>query len=167
MASKRAQVAHAAPQVVTPIAVMMDDHVFWRPGFLKAILCPFEDPNVGLVGTNKRVQRLDGLGLWARIWNMLGALYLCRHNFEIRATNAVDGGVFVVSGRTYAIRTEILDTPTFSQDTRMRDSSLTYLGPLVPTMTTTTHALLFATAGRSRSNTPLRPRWRRYLASRE
>ncbi|KXX76807.1 N-acetylglucosaminyltransferase [Madurella mycetomatis] len=132
VASKRAQIAHAVSQVETSIAVMMDDHVFWGPGFLKAILCAFEDPTVGLVGTNKRVRRLDGLGLWARIWNMLGATYLCRHNFEIRATNAVDGGVFVVSGRTYAIRTEILRYPDFLPGYTHEKFLFGLLGPIGP-----------------------------------
>jgi hypothetical protein len=39
----------------------------------------------------------------------MGALYLERYNFEIRATNAMDGGVFVVSGRAMVILIEILD----------------------------------------------------------
>ncbi|KAL2174203.1 glycosyltransferase family 2 protein [Thermothelomyces heterothallicus CBS 202.75] len=113
VASKRAQVALAAPQVETDITVLLDDHVFWGPRYLESLLCAFEDRAVGLVGTNKRVRRHRGLGLWGRVWNMLGATYLCRHNFEIRATNTVDGGVFVVSGRTCGIRTEILRHPDF------------------------------------------------------
>ncbi|KAL2163175.1 hypothetical protein VTH06DRAFT_5231 [Thermothelomyces fergusii] len=113
VASKRAQVALAVPQVETDITVLLDDHVFWGPRYLEELLCAFEDRAVGLVGTNKRVRRREGLGLWRRLWNMLGATYLCRHNFEIRATNAVDGGVFVISGRTCGIRTEILRHPDF------------------------------------------------------
>ncbi|AEO69811.1 glycosyltransferase family 2 protein, partial [Thermothielavioides terrestris NRRL 8126] len=111
--SKRKQVALAVPHIETDITVLLDDHVFWGPRFLQSVLYAFEDSGVGLVGTNKQVRCPDGLGLWVRIWNMLGATYLCRHNFEIRATNTVDRGVFVVSGRTCAIRTEILRHPEF------------------------------------------------------
>lgn len=113
VASKRAQVALAVPEIETDIAVLLDDHVFWGPKYLETILYPFEDERIGLVGTNKRVRRKEGLDTWGRIWNMIGATYLCRHNFEIRATNTVDGGVFVVSGRTCAIRSEILRHPEF------------------------------------------------------
>ncbi|KAK3328773.1 hypothetical protein B0H66DRAFT_596389 [Apodospora peruviana] len=96
---------------------MLDDHVFWSPSLLTSILCPFNTPaggsKIGLFGTNTRVRRRPGLTLWPRIWNMLGSLYLERHNFETCATNAIDGGVFVVSARTLAIRTSILYHPDF------------------------------------------------------
>lgn len=111
--SKREQIARAIHKVETEITVFLDDFVFWGPKLLDTILLPFHDPNVGFVATNKRVRRKDNLSLWKRCWNMLGALYLERHNFEIRATNSIDGGVFVVSGRTSAIRTEILQHTDF------------------------------------------------------
>ncbi|KAL2270731.1 hypothetical protein VTJ83DRAFT_102 [Remersonia thermophila] len=113
VANKRTQVAHAVPHIDTDITVLLDDHVYWGPRFLETMLYPFQDPRVGLVGTNKRVRRRPGLGLRGSIWNMLGATYLYRHNFEIRATNVVDGGVFVISGRTCGIRTEILKHEEF------------------------------------------------------
>lgn len=50
---------------------------------------------------------------WDGLWNVLGACYLTRHNFEIRSTNAADGGVFVVSGRAMAIRTSVIQDPKF------------------------------------------------------
>ncbi|KAK0745484.1 nucleotide-diphospho-sugar transferase [Schizothecium vesticola] len=113
VASKREQVALAIPMVKTPITVMLDDHVFWKPNFLAGLLAPLEDPSVGMVGTNKAVRRGENLSPWRRIWNMIGAVYLLRHNFEIRSTNALDGGVFVVSGRTCAIRTAIIQDPVY------------------------------------------------------
>ncbi|KAL2133265.1 hypothetical protein VTI74DRAFT_2608 [Chaetomium olivicolor] len=132
VASKREQVAMAVPHIETSIAVLLDDHVFWGPRFLESVLCAFEDPRVGLVGTNKRVRRKEGQNIWGRIWNMLGATYLCRHNFEIRATNAVDGGVFVVSGRTCAIRTEILRHPEFLPGYTNERFFFGLFGPLNP-----------------------------------
>jgi hypothetical protein len=42
-------------------------------------------------------------------------VYLERHNFELAATNAIDGSVFVLSGRTSAHRTAILQDPEFLQ----------------------------------------------------
>ncbi|KAK6381608.1 hypothetical protein LTS17_004667 [Exophiala oligosperma] len=113
-ANKRKQIAHVLPHVQTALTVLVDDHVFWPSGhFLSTTVAPFENPAVGAVGTNKRVRRHDlPFGL-ASFFNVLGALYLERHNFEIRATNALDGGVFVISGRTCAYRTQILQSPEF------------------------------------------------------
>ncbi|KAJ4286637.1 hypothetical protein N0V88_007927 [Collariella sp. IMI 366227] len=132
VASKREQVAMATRHIDTSITVLLDDHVFWGRQYLESLLRAFEDPAVGLVGTNKRVIREQGLNIWGRIWNMLGATYLCRHNFEIRATNAVDGGVFVVSGRTCAIRTEILRHPEFLPGYTNERFFFGLFGPLNP-----------------------------------
>lgn len=43
----------------------------------------------------------------------MGAVYLARHNFKIQATNTLDGGVFVVSGRASVIRNSIVQDPEF------------------------------------------------------
>ncbi|KAK3497202.1 nucleotide-diphospho-sugar transferase [Neurospora hispaniola] len=133
IANKRKQVAHVIRYINTPITVLVDDHVFWNsPDLLKSLLAPFEDNQVGIVGTNKRVRRLEGLSVWRRFWNMLGCLYLDRHNFEIRATNAIDGGVFVVSGRTVGIRTCILEDKQFQAGYLHEMFFFGLLGPLNP-----------------------------------
>ncbi|KAH6684823.1 nucleotide-diphospho-sugar transferase [Plectosphaerella plurivora] len=107
--SKRRQIAHAMPFVKTDITLAADDHVFWPENFLPAVLAPFENPKVGIVGTRKRVQRTTpGRWTWASIVNFVACNYLERHNWELRASNALDGGVFVVSGRTAAYRTSFL-----------------------------------------------------------
>ncbi|CAK7271441.1 hypothetical protein SEPCBS57363_004619 [Sporothrix epigloea] len=99
----------------TPILVLMDDHVLWKDTFLQYALPAFErDPTVGIVGTNKRVIRdAQHDSLQHRVLNMIQCLYLERHNFEIRSSNAVDGGVFVVSGRTSLLRSSIMQDPAF------------------------------------------------------
>jgi cellulose synthase/poly-beta-1,6-N-acetylglucosamine synthase-like glycosyltransferase len=110
MASKRRQVAHAVTQVETDITLLVDDHVFWPSNdFIPAILAPFSDTKVGVVATAKRVVR-NTPGEWSvtSIINFLACSYLQRHNWELRASNAIDGGVFVVSGRTAAYRTNFL-----------------------------------------------------------
>ncbi|KAI1615097.1 nucleotide-diphospho-sugar transferase, partial [Exophiala viscosa] len=114
VANKRQQVAHALTKVRTKITVLVDDHVFWPSrNFLRTAIAPFEDGRVGAVGTNKRVRRAETPFGFASFWNVMGALYLERHNFEIRTTNAIDGGVFVISGRTCLYRTAILQDPDF------------------------------------------------------
>ncbi len=132
VASKRHQIALAVAEIETDITVLLDDHVFWGPRFLESLLAPFEDPRVGLVGTSKRVRRAEGLDVWGRFWNMLGATYLCRHNAEIRATNTIDGGVFVVSGRTCAMRTQILEHPEFLAGYTDEKFFFAMFGPLNP-----------------------------------
>ena len=115
-ANKRGQVGAALPLVKTKIVVLVDDHVFWpSPNFLPTVLAPLEVPGVGVVGTNKRVRRDRTGSIMTSFQNFLGCIYLERHNFEIRSTNAIDGGVFVLSGRTSIWRTTILQDPAFLQ----------------------------------------------------
>ncbi len=67
---------------------------------------------VGRVGNNKRVHRIISnfsfATVWAVFWNFHGYLCLERHDFERIATNIIDEGVFVVSGRTSAHRSEVI-----------------------------------------------------------
>ncbi|KAL2865300.1 uncharacterized protein BJX67DRAFT_389502 [Aspergillus lucknowensis] len=114
IANKRMQIAHGLGYVSTKIVVLLDDHVFWPSArFLPALLAPLENPNIGIVGTNKRLRRTERGFSFASFWNMLGALDLERQNFETRATNALDGGVFAVSSLTSAHRSEILTDRKF------------------------------------------------------
>ncbi|KAI0187950.1 hypothetical protein F4808DRAFT_454302 [Astrocystis sublimbata] len=117
--SKRKQVIAGVLQVKTKIAVLCDDHVFPKPRWLQNALYAFHQERVGLVGTRKKVRRQnaethsywDWQWLWKSCWNFVGIFYLERYNFETRATNAADGGVFCVSGRALLVRTCILLGP--------------------------------------------------------
>lgn len=114
--NKRWQVARASLEIdpsKVAISVNVDDHVYWKPKFLSTLVAAFEDPAVGFAGTNKRVIRTKGGGFWESYTNFLACIYLCRHNFQIRSEPYLDGGVFVVSGRTYALRTSILRSNAF------------------------------------------------------
>jgi hypothetical protein len=126
ISNKRRQVVHAFETVTTSITVLADDTAIWPQRFLKAVLPAFSNEKVGLVGTKKWVKRESRIhdphkswltnvwnNYWTGFWNTIGALYLIRHNFEIRATNAADGGVFCVSGRTSLIRTRIISESNF------------------------------------------------------
>ncbi|PCG89103.1 Hypothetical protein PENO1_041560 [Penicillium occitanis (nom. inval.)] len=96
-----------------PISVLRAVQANKRSKVPSAILAPFEDPGVGAVGTNKRALRTEQGFTAAAFWSMLSAAYLERQNFDVRATNTIDGGVFVNSGRTSAHRTSILHSPEF------------------------------------------------------
>ncbi|KAK4187907.1 glycosyltransferase family 2 protein, partial [Podospora australis] len=133
IASKRAQVAVAVPMVNTDIIVMLDDHVFWPRNFLFEVLAPFEDQGVGMVGTRKAVERRETVpDIAYRIANFLGAVYLYRHNFEVRATNTIDGGQFVISSRTCAIRTPIMKSVEFLAEYQAEYFFFNIYGPLNP-----------------------------------
>jgi hypothetical protein len=111
--NKRMQMVRGVQETTTKIAVFCDDHVFWPPGFLQSILAPFEDPDMGGVGTHKQVQRALHSFRRPNLANFFGCIYLDRHNAEILATNRLDGGVFIISSRTAAYRTEVLKDPAF------------------------------------------------------
>lgn len=114
--SKREQVKRAIPEIETAITVLCDDTVFWPETFLAHVLAPFEDGRVGIVGTCKRVRRAFGRFGLADFWNLCGVMRLERTNFDLASTNAVDGGVSCVSGRTCAVRSCILQEPAFQQE---------------------------------------------------
>ncbi|ROV90924.1 hypothetical protein VMCG_09965 [Cytospora schulzeri] len=134
-ANKRKQVSLASSIIdssIAPITVCVDDHVYWGTSFLNSLLAAFEDPKVGFVGTNKKVIRNTAGGLWASYTNFLACIYLVRHNFQIRSEPYIDGGVFVVSGRTSAIRTEILQNKDFRAGFQNERFFFGLLGPLNP-----------------------------------
>ncbi|RDA90017.1 hypothetical protein CP533_0888 [Ophiocordyceps camponoti-saundersi (nom. inval.)] len=113
IANKRLQVREALPHVETEITIMADDDVTWPPTMLPWILAPFEDKDIGAVGTCQRAKR-DRSGSWAFcMWNWLGQAYIERRNFEISATHNIDGGTSCMSGRTGAYRSEILKSHDF------------------------------------------------------
>ncbi|KAB5572232.1 hypothetical protein GE09DRAFT_1200980 [Coniochaeta sp. 2T2.1] len=103
-ADKRVQMAMAIRTVKTPLIVAFDDHVFPKHTCLQGIANVFQDDRVGLCSVRKR-----------RIFNLYGVAYLERHNFELRATSGMDGGVFVVSGRAMGIRTELVQRGGFDK----------------------------------------------------
>jgi hypothetical protein len=112
---KRSQLIAAVEMVKTPITIYADDHVFWPRTFLRSALAPFEDPIVGLVGTSKRVIRDRNQGIIPNLFNYIACIYLERHNFECTATYNIDGGVFVISGRTALARTSILHSVEYRE----------------------------------------------------
>lgn len=107
--NKRTQMIKALKQVSTEIVVFADDDVFWPEGYLTQLLAIFENPNVGAGGTRQRVRRSKSPG----IWHFLGVSYLERRVFNNITTNAVDGSISTLSGRSAAYRTSILKCEKF------------------------------------------------------
>ena len=130
-ARERSRMANTfSSKVHTKITVLCDDHVFWPPGFLSNVLAPFEDLTIGAVGMCKRVRRIGQAFSSADFWNFIAALYLERHNFDCAATTTMDGGIFCVSGRTSAHRTEILAAPDFIHEFLHEYCFFGLVGPL-------------------------------------
>ncbi|KAF5879379.1 putative capsule polysaccharide synthase protein [Botrytis fragariae] len=122
--SKRVQCVQASLQVRTGLIAYVDDHVFWPPTFLQSVLAEFEDPAVGIVGTCKRVIREPGDNRSDSLRNFFACIYLERHNYELTSTYNIDGGLWVVSGRTCLLRTDVVQTV----DYRTKFLSETFLG---------------------------------------
>lgn len=113
IANKRLQLKEAIPNSKTCITVLVDDDVYWPTTMLPWLLAPFEDSKMGSVGVCQRVKRCRDESLITRCWNWLGECYIHRRNFEISASHYFDGGTSCMSGRTNALRTEILKDHRF------------------------------------------------------
>lgn len=113
---KRRQFLKAVGSVTTQIIVTADDHVKWPKTYLQSTLMPFDDEKTGLVGTVKRVIRDRGNSVLESALNYEAVIYLERHNFECTASYNIDGGIFVISGRTALMRTEIVRTNEFHHE---------------------------------------------------
>jgi len=109
----REQICEAIPRITTPLTLMADDDIELPSKSLPHILAPFEDPEIGAVGTSQRIRRKPGLGILDRIVEYLGECYIQRRNFEISATSHIDGKISCLSGRTAVIRTEFLQSTQF------------------------------------------------------
>ena len=68
---------------------------------------------VGCVGINKRVRRVISIISFAHFWKFICCLQFGWHTSDNAAENMINGGVFVVSGRTSAHRTQILEEESF------------------------------------------------------
>ncbi|KAL8917587.1 MAG: hypothetical protein Q9208_007870 [Pyrenodesmia sp. 3 TL-2023] len=108
-ANKRLQMIQGLEHVQTPITVFADDDVFWPSSFLTYLLAPFEDTSVGAVGPTTLLERPKD----PNVWEILGAEYLERWQFGVKATANIDGGVQCLSGRTCAIRSVIVQDQGF------------------------------------------------------
>ncbi len=113
IANKRLQLREAIPRVTSQFTVLVDDDVIWPKTILPWLLAPFEDSQMGSVGVCQRVVRNRDADLITRCWEWLGECYIHRRNFEISASHFYDGGTSCMSGRTNAMRTQILTDPLF------------------------------------------------------
>jgi len=108
--NKRKQMVVGIEETKTPILVFCDDDVLWPKTMLEWCLAPFEDEEVGAVGSS---QWVIPDGNYMTIWEILASFRMSMRNIEIRASTAIDGGVSCLSGRTACYRTSIVKDPSF------------------------------------------------------
>ncbi|KAI4142706.1 MAG: hypothetical protein L6R39_004837 [Caloplaca ligustica] len=111
-ANKRLQMIQGIEHVNTPISVFTDDDVFWPKPFLHYLLAAFDDPSVGAVGPTITLERPEN----PNVWEILGAEYLERWHFGVKATANIDGGIQCLSGRTCAVRSAIVQEDAFKDE---------------------------------------------------
>ncbi|MGI5166451.1 glycosyltransferase family 2 protein [Spirillospora sp. CA-253888] len=85
------------------IVVFADSDTWWQPGLLDAVQMPFEDPQVGGVGTQQNVYQRT-TSVWRRIADWLVNL---RYYDYVPAMGS-KGGVACLSGRTAAYRRSVI-----------------------------------------------------------
>jgi cellulose synthase/poly-beta-1,6-N-acetylglucosamine synthase-like glycosyltransferase len=85
------------------IVVFADSDTSWQPGLLDAVQMPFEDPEVGGVGTQQNVYQRTS-SVWRRIADWLVNL---RYYDYVPAMGS-KGGVACLSGRTAAYRRSVI-----------------------------------------------------------
>lgn len=111
---KRNQMMRALEFVETELMVFADDDVFWCDRYLEHLVAIFENPKIGAGGTCQRTRRTAGASwLPTNFWNILGISYLERRVFNNLTTNAIDGSISTLSGRSSCWRTKILKCPRF------------------------------------------------------
>jgi cellulose synthase/poly-beta-1,6-N-acetylglucosamine synthase-like glycosyltransferase len=111
---KRVQMVRALEHIQTRIIVWADDDVFWPTNYLDHLVAIFENPKVGAGGSYQRVRRTARP--W---WRPVGAIYLYGVSYIERrvwnnvSSQAIDGSISTLSGRSAAYRTEILKNDDF------------------------------------------------------
>ncbi|KAI9206705.1 polysaccharide synthase [Polychytrium aggregatum] len=108
--NKRNQMVAGINRVKTELIVFSDDDAIWPDSMLEWALAPFEDKQVGGVGTSQTVLPV---GKRMSVWEILSAFRISMRNIEITASTYIDGGVCCLSGRTAIYRTKILRDPEF------------------------------------------------------
>lgn len=87
----------------SPIVALVDSDTLWARDAKEQILKPFDDPEIGGVGTRQNVYNPDN------IWQNINDMYLDYRYFdEIASQTRVDRAVSCLSGRTAAYRRDLL-----------------------------------------------------------
>ncbi|KAI0112574.1 nucleotide-diphospho-sugar transferase [Nemania sp. FL0031] len=98
------------------ILAFVDDDVFWRPTTLTQLLAPFEQPDVGLVGTDIQShvpkERRDPSVITG--WEVAALRNRSKRRGGSKAFYVADGSTnFTISGATMLLRAEIVQDPVF------------------------------------------------------
>lgn len=108
--NKRVQLMKGIFESKTPIVALCDDDAIWTDEFLHWMLAPFDDPQMGGVGSR---QEMIPVGKHPSFWEVIADFRLSMRMMEASATTFVDGGMSCLSGRTAVYRRCILVDPAF------------------------------------------------------
>ncbi|CAB9519933.1 Glycosyl transferase family 2 [Seminavis robusta] len=112
--NKRVQLMKGVYAAETVIVALSDDDAIWTTSdFLQWMLAPFDDDNMGGVGSK---QAMMPTGRFPTVWEVIADFRLTMRMIETSATTFVDGGMSCLSGRTAVYRTEILQDPNFERE---------------------------------------------------
>jgi len=81
--NKRNQLVKGINHAKTPIVILCDDDAIWPDTMVDYLLAPFQDPQMGGVGTS---QEVFPVGKRMTIWEILAAYRVSMRNIEITAT---------------------------------------------------------------------------------
>lgn len=108
--NKRLQMMKGIMAANTPLVALTDDDAIWSDEFLLWMVAPFDDDNMGGVGSR---QQMTSVGLFPTLWEVIADFRLSMRMIEASATTFVDGGMSCISGRTAVYRRAILTDPDF------------------------------------------------------
>jgi len=118
-ANKREQLVSAIAQIPQDrrkehkIIVFADDDITFPENTIKWIVAPFEQDEVGGVGTCQRAKRIATRSPLENMINWIFADYIQRRTFENLATLKIDGSISCLSGRMAAFRSDIVEDSQF------------------------------------------------------
>ncbi|KAI0871930.1 hypothetical protein GGS24DRAFT_509333 [Hypoxylon argillaceum] len=118
-ANKRDQLVTGIRASRGRITALVDDDAFWRPMTLLHLLAPFQEPDVGLVGTQIEsfVPEERQNSSTITVWEVAALRNRSRRRDRIKAFYAADNSTnFTISGATMLLRAVIAADPDFQNE---------------------------------------------------
>lgn len=91
----------------TDLVCFTDDDAIWNANFLKWLIAPFDDPNMGGVGSSQ-IMRPNDLTRPPTVFERIADMRLSGRMLEAAASTFYDGSVSCLSGRTALYHKRIL-----------------------------------------------------------
>ncbi|KAH9269218.1 hypothetical protein BASA83_008710 [Batrachochytrium salamandrivorans] len=116
--------------VKSDIIVFCDDDVVWPDTMVEWLIAPFEDRQMGGVGTSQTVITKNK---HMTIWEILAAYRITMRNIEVTSSTYIDGGVCCLSGRQQRIERQFFVILSFSKNLHTNSGEASTTSTLVTT----------------------------------